>query len=368
MKISDSLVTGNIIGKSSLIVVFFTLCFQGCSHLGPQTVERDRFDYNAAISNSWKEQTLLNVVKIRYADMPLFVEVASVISSYSIEGSVNIGGAVSSGSAVGDIFNIGTEATYTDRPTITYQPITGTQFNKSFMTPIPPKAVLFLMQSGWPVDLIFPLMVDSVNGLRSRIAAGSNQRTGDPGYYRVIELLRKLQKSGATGMKIKTSEAGETTLMIFQRRMLAPEIRSALKEIDEILGLRPESPEVEVTYGFLPGSDTEVALLTRSLLYIMFTLAQLIEVPPEHVAEGRTVPSLPSSGNESGTPKQMIRVHTSTEKPENGFTSVKYRDWWFWIDDRDFQSKRTFTFMMILFSLMETGGREGLPLVTIPTN
>ena len=62
------------------IIIGLVLLVTGCTTIGPQSVERDRFDYNSAISNSWKEQTLLNIVKIRYADMPLFVEVASVVS------------------------------------------------------------------------------------------------------------------------------------------------------------------------------------------------------------------------------------------------------------------------------------------------
>jgi hypothetical protein len=182
------------------IIIGLVLLVTGCTTIGPQSVERDRFDYNSAISNSWKEQTLLNIVKIRYADMPLFVEVASVVSGYTLEGSVNLGGTASSSSAVqGDFLSLGTQGKYTDRPTITYAPITGQKFNKSFMTPIPPGAVLFLTQSGWPVDLILPLTVDSVNGLRSHISAGANKRTGDPDYYRVIELLRRIQKSGAVG-------------------------------------------------------------------------------------------------------------------------------------------------------------------------
>ena len=56
----------------SFIVIFIS----GCSTMGPGTVPRERFDYNMAIADSWKEQTLLNIVKLRYADMPLFVEVA----------------------------------------------------------------------------------------------------------------------------------------------------------------------------------------------------------------------------------------------------------------------------------------------------
>lgn len=58
------------------------------------------------------------------------------------------------------------------------------------------------MQSGWPVDMIFPLTVDAVNGLRSRVSAGANERSGDPGFYRVISLLRIIQKSGAVSMRI----------------------------------------------------------------------------------------------------------------------------------------------------------------------
>jgi hypothetical protein len=65
---------------------------------------------------------------------------------------------------------------------------------------------------------------------------------------------------------------------------------------------------------------------------------------------------------------RLIEVKTGIDKPENAFafTAVKYDDHWFWIDKRDFRSKRTFAFLMILFSLTETGGRESLPLVTIP--
>ncbi|MFC1516313.1 hypothetical protein ACFL7E_06090 [Thermodesulfobacteriota bacterium] len=360
--------------KEVKIIVFATVLLMaasflaGCTNIGPKTVPRDRFDYNTAITDSWKEQTLLNIVRLRYADMPFFVEVASVVSGYTLEGSVNIGGTVSSETAVqGDFLAMGTTGKYTDRPTITYAPITGQKFNKSFMTPIPPQAILFLMQSGWPIDLVFPLTVEAVNGLRSRVAAGSRQREGDTGFYRVISLLREIQKSGAVGMRVvKESEHKETTVMFFHRENMTPEIEAALQEVGVLLGLKPEGQEVNVTYGLLPRNDREIAMLTRSMLATMVELATQIHVPPQHVTEGRTVPSLAAPDKGEEKVGQLIDIRSSVDKPEDAYVAVNYRGHWFWIDDMDFKSKRTFTFLMILFSTTESGGKEGLPLVTIP--
>ncbi len=352
--------------KTRTLLLVLALAITGCTHIGPQTVTRDRFDYNTAISDSWKEQTLLNIVKIRYADMPLFVEVASIVSGYTLESSVNLNGFVSSSDAIQrDSLSLGGSGKFTDRPTITYKPITGSQFNKNFMTPIPPRALLFLMQTGWPADLIFPLTVDSINGLRSQVLAGANQRRGDESYYRVVELLRQIQQSGAIGMRIKKEENGQdATVLFFHRENISPETAADMKEVGALLGLEPGLREININYGLLSENKAELAFLTRSMLHIMIELATRIDVPQEHVDEGRTVPSRPMSASAANT--ELMSIHHSKEKPAYAFTAVRYRDYWYWGDDRDFKSKRTFAFLMILFSLTETGGKEGLPLVTIP--
>src|ERR1043166_8209840 len=75
---------------SKMVLVLLTL--SGCVSIGPGTVARDRFDYISAFFDAWKSQMLLNLVKLRYGDAPVFLDVASVINQYGIEGSLGFSG------------------------------------------------------------------------------------------------------------------------------------------------------------------------------------------------------------------------------------------------------------------------------------
>ena len=161
---------------------------------------------------------------------------------------------------------------------------------------------------------------------------------------------------------VKGEDQEETTVMVFHRKDISTEIQDALQEVGNLPDLKPGIQEVKVGYGLIQKNDTEIAMLTRSMMQIMVELASQITVPQEHITEGRTI----STASRSDDDNYLIRINNSREKPENGFVAVRYRDYWFYIDDRDIRSKRTFAFLMILFSVTETGGKEGLPLVTIP--
>jgi hypothetical protein len=354
-----------ILCKGTLALAAALLLGTGCAALGPRSLPQDRYGYNSAVAESWKEQTLLNIVKLRYLDMPLFLDVTSIVSGYTLESSITLTADLIP--SVADAYSAGGTGKFIDRPTVTYSPITGQRFNRQFLTPIPPDSLLFLIQAGWPVDLVLPITVESINGLRNRTSGGMNTRAADEGFGKAVQLLRTLQRCGAVGMRIvKQEDAAPSAALVFHRKGVAEETWAAFREVCELLRLKSDLTEVSISYGALPAGDGEMAVLTRSILQIMLEFAAHVDVPSDHADAGRVVPSIRNTAAVGEGAIPAFHVHTTDGKPGDALVAVRYRDHWFWIDDRDLQSKRAFTFLMVLFSLTETGGREGLPLVTIP--
>jgi hypothetical protein len=87
----------------------------------------------------------------------------------------------------------------------------------------------------------------------------------------------------------------------------------------------------------------------------------------EDVEEKRVNATMSEETSEGAPVPPLIDIHSSREKPGDAFLAIHYRNYWFWIDDRDFSSKALFTFLYFLFSLTETGGKEG-PIITVPIN
>jgi hypothetical protein len=90
-----------------------------------------------------------------------------------------------------------------------------------------------------------------------------------------------------------------------------------------LLGLQPGIQEVKVGYGLIQKDDTEIAMLTRSMMQIMVELAGQVNVPQEHITKGYTL----SSKSWGDDDNYLIRVNNSKEKPENSFVAVKYQDY-----------------------------------------
>jgi hypothetical protein len=357
------ILTGRFLSVAFLILI---TGFTGCAGIGPRFLSRDRFDYTTAIADSWKHQMLLNMVKVRYADAPVFLDVVSVISQYQIAGAVNLNAQWFSHPFSANQ-SIGTLGTYADRPTITYSPMSGEMFAQRLMNPIPPPSLLTMIQTGFPIDLVFRLCIHAINGTYNRYGGGARARPADPEFYPLLERMRKVQIAGIMGMQIKKIDKEEASLELFFREKVDPAMEADVLATRKVLGLDPLAREFRVIYGSFSTSDKEIAILTRSVLEIIADLASYIEVPDVHVAEKRVNPTLTDQPVAGTPPVPLIRIHSSQERPSDTFIAIPYRGYWFWIDDKDLPSKRLFSSLMLVFTLTETGGKEGAPIVTIPT-
>ena len=187
----------------------------------------------------------------------------------------------------------------------------------------------------------------------------------DPEFYALLEKLRHIQSGGGIGMRVDKTGKQEAALLVLRGKR-DPAIETLSMEVRRILGLDPQSNDFQVAYGSIPRDDKEIAILTRSILEVLVDLSTDIEVPATDVQEKSVSPTFAETvAGKKIVP--LIRIQSSSGKPGDAFVSVAYRDSYFWIDDRDLMSKKIFSFLMFVFTLVETGEKGAAPIVTIPT-
>jgi hypothetical protein len=244
--------------------------------------------------------------------------------------------------------------------------MTGEKFLRGLITPIDPKNIFFLLQSGYAADFILGMAVESLNGVCNRSTAGGMVREASPDFVRALDLLREVQAAGAFGMRVEENKLQSSTgVVFFQRDEVPPEIIEKGAEIRRLLKLPAEPRKFVLTYSPARGAEGELAVNSRSMLQIMQAFASRLEVPEAHLKDHSAWPSV-ETATTAGSPQKNVRIHSGKDKPAGAFAAVRYRDYWFWVDNGDFQTKRALTLIMFIFTLADTGSPEKLPLVTIP--
>jgi hypothetical protein len=301
----------------------------------------------------------------------VFLDVGQIVAGYTVQSTFSAGGSIYSTSGVvpgvpNSSVTLGAQGQFIDRPTITYAPLAGERFARSLMTPIPPAALLSLIQAGNPVDLVLRLAVHVVNGIQNRYGGEARARAADPEFYVLLERLRRIQLSGAIGLRVRRIDREEAVLMTL-RKGVDQNLEADMLAVRQMLGLDPAGREFQVVYGSVAANDSQIAILSRSILETLVDLSSFIAVPEPHVADRRVTATAEPEVGPSGPIRPLIRIGSSPERPADAFLAVPYRGYWFWIDDRDMGSKKLFSFLMFVFTLVETGGKEGPPVLTIPT-
>ncbi|MGO1077064.1 hypothetical protein [Inquilinus sp. CA228] len=347
--------------RAGALLLLLPLC--GCAGIGPTTLYRDHLDYAKAITDAQKEQTLMNVVRLRYADVPAFLSINQVVASRSLQRTGTVGATGYPDFSAGTFGALTGSVQYNDNPTITFSPVSGPQFAGSFVRPLAPSELFPLAQNGLPIDVLLRLGVQSIGRLENAgrpeitTAAQGAQTTGSPAFFRLLAGLRTLQDSGGLSFRFTGGKDGAHVYLLISNGSdpaLAAEMRS-------LLGMGTD--EAEIVYGRTASRPNQVAMLTRSFIGVLAHVSGQIDVPDADVEAHRTLASI---GHAGGEQRPSIVVRTGQTKPADAFAAIPYRDRWFWIADTDFESKVAFSIVQLLMAIAQGEvDKAAAPVLTI---
>lgn len=354
--------------KTTTVLLFYLLLHTGCAtSFGPNSVVQSRVLYNEALARTQSEQLLLNIVRLRYRDAPLFLQIGTLSTQFAIRTDAAANSELSISG--GDSF-IGPSLGYffEERPTVTYTPLQGEEFAKKVLKPLSLEALVLLGSGGWSVERIFRIAAQEINGLgNAKTAAGPTPKEA-PDYKqfrKACQLLRKLQLQNA--LRWQLHQEGTRTylkLTLLKKNDQDGEI----KELLNLLNLRPNDNGYIFRTAHLGPSRSDIAISTRSLLSILFFVSQAVDIPSKHEEEGLV--TVTQHANESFRWSEVLgdlfRVSSSKEEPKEAWPRVKYRNYWFYIDETDLDSKSTFMLLSQLFSLQSKDFAVSEPALTLP--
>ena len=347
-----------------IAITILSVALSSCRSAGPTNLVRDRSGYINAISDSWKNQLLLNIVKLRYADAPVFLDISSIVNSYETKGELDVKTGWQNG--IGFIPGIGSAASFSDKPTISYTPLQGSKFAMSMMNPIGPATVMGLIYSGFPVDMTLRLMVASINGICNSYSGPLRKREASHDFFPLLDCLKKIQD--VDGLFISRDKKNEGVLDLYLKTPADPSSLKNVSTIKSILGISDTAKSYTINYGWHKADSFEIVLNTRSFLEILTEIASTVQVPQEHLTSNQAFPANGLKEADGREVQPFINILSSTGVPKNAFFSIQYNGYWYYIDKRDFNSKRAFSFLLMLSSLNDTDDQKGSPVLTIPVN
>jgi len=340
------------------------LLLGGCHITGPTAIRSGRDNFNVAIQRTNNEQLLLNLVRLRYRDTPLFLEIASITSNYSFE----VGGGTSGTLNPGATHSVGLSGSvgYAEKPTVSYVPLQGQRFATQLLSPVDPNVILLMYHSGWSIDRIFKICVQRLGPLANATRASGPTPSRAPEHERFFEftgLLRQLWEAGDLDMGVLADERGDALVLRIAETAESSDEAARIAELLELHGPR----HTIILSDREPGG---VTLVPRSLLATMFYLSQSVEVPDRDRKAARVTITRNPDGSEfdwRAITGGLMRIrHQRRGPPIGAYVAITYRDAWFYIDDSDLDSKSTFTLLAQLLELQSGDVKAAGPLLTLP--
>jgi hypothetical protein len=402
----------------------------GCA-FGPNALELSHGRYYEAVRQVDEEQLLRNIVHLRYMESPDALNVTSIAAQYELSGQAEarpffIAPNPSNSNVIFRTFTSilpDVSVTGSNRPTLTLTPADDAVAAQRILTPITADTLVFLSQTGWPVGAIMRLWMERLNGVPNATAGGGGERDAPPDFarfQRIAELCQIAQdrqlltirteqgdttvggplsaeavnassmvEAAKAGLEYRRSEDGKSWTLVRPMRELvmvvSPGAENApeMAELEELLHLQPGRLRYEVRVVSRGSVDprlfpippfTELQIQPRSTIQVYLYMAKGVEVPEEHLNCDLVRLPVGDDGqvfDSREVTRDLFEVHTckGLKPPKEAYVAIRYRGYWYYIDDRDVATKGTFALMLQLSRLdfeQQRIDTNRAPVLTLP--
>ena len=391
----------------------------GCS-FGPKALEKTHGRYAESVRRVEEEQLLRQLVLLRYNETAVGLDVSSIAAQYEVTASAEarpffIAPNPSNSNIIFRTFTAilpDVSVNGSNRPTVTMVPGTDGAAVRRLLTPITLETLTFLTQTSWPVDTVLRVWAERINGVPNGGSASGPVRDEPLDYERfrrLADLFRAAQRqelaairtedrvtevgdplpgdavTGASmveaakgGFTYRRAADGKSWVLARTNRRLVVEVSPGaenapeLIEMTRLLNLVPGQRRYEIAVSNHGGPDpakfptpptNEVRIATRSTAQAAYFLANGVEVPAAHMCAG-----LAGTADTTPVTQGLFAVHSCAgHKPPSGaYVAIRYRGYWYYIDDADTASKATFALVLQLSRLDFARDPLRGPALTLP--
>jgi hypothetical protein len=362
--------------SSPIFALAVTVIVSGCASISGGVLRDSREQFNETAQMTNAEQLLRNIVRLRYASSPYFLEISNISTSATMAGSLGIFGNTAS-AAVGLSPNvlINPGVTYSQTPSFVFQPLTGEKLARQLLRPVEMRTLALLRTAGWNLRDILLVLVDSINGISNAPTATQFAPETVPEnseFRRVASLLDQLEGQGLILLGLDSGTASpdpRADIVLSLQIDRAAASRADVQELIHKLALDPSNLTYRLAAAVSGGGGKTIAVKPRSILAAMRYLSKGIDVPEVDVRDG-TVPVLRESGGPvfewAKLMVGIIRIASSETWPESAYVRVLHQGHWFYINNSDLASKQTFALLETALAL-QAGDVPPIPTVlTLP--